>query len=538
MLDPACGSGNFLYVALQSLKDLEREVLLWGSETIGLTIQLPQVGPEAVKGLEINHYAAELARVTIWIGEIQWMLQNGFAYQRDPILRPLESIQTTDALLSTDSEGVATMQPWPEADFIVGNPPFLGSKFLRRELGDDYVDTLFSVYDGQVARESDFVCYWFERTRAMIEEGRIRRAGLLATQSIRGGKNQRTLKRIKESGDIFMAWSDRKWILDGAAVHVSFVAFDDGTEQHRLLDGEAVSSINADLTTGLDLTEVARLRENRGIAFQGVTLGGGFDLTRDEAVRMLASRNPDGRNNTDVIRPWVSSTDLVGRHRDKWVIDFPPGTSEREAALYEEPYAYVLKHVYPERAGSRTTTDQWWIHERPRVEMRRALEGLSRYIATPQTAKHRIFVWLPVDVLAENTAIVFAEEDDFLFGVLQSALHEVWARGRGTQLRERESGFRYTPTTTFGTFPLPEPSMAHRDRVAEAAKELVRLRDGWLEAGDGRTLTGLYNDPPTWLLHASADLDEAVTLSYGWTDRPTAQEILSRLVQLNSERQS
>lgn len=536
VLDPACGSGNFLYVALQSLKDLEREVILWGSEVIGLTLQLPQVGPEAVKGMEINHYAAELARVTIWIGEIQWMLQNGFAYQRDPILRPLESIETVDALIEQTSEGPA-IKPWPDADFIVGNPPFLGSKFLRRELGDEYVDVLFSVYNGDVAKESDFACYWFERARQKISTAQVRRAGLLATQSIRGGKSRATLKRIKESGDIYMAWADRAWILDGASVHVSFIAFDDGTETDRLLNGEAVSWINSDLTSGLDLTDVLSLKSNRAIAFQGATQGGPFDIPAAVARAMLQSPNPDGRPNSDVVRPWANASDLVGRNRDMWIIDFLPGTSEQEAALYEEPFSHVLRKVRPTRQKSRTTTDEWWIHERPRIQMRRALQGLPRYIATPQVAKHRIFAWLPAETLAENTIIVLASDDDYVFGVLQSSIHEVWARRTGTQLRERESGFRYTPTTTFSTFAFPTPTESQRTAIATAARELVQLRDGWLKARENRTLTRLYNEAPTWLRHLEDKLDAAVALAYGWNEVPSEEDLLGRLLRLNLDRQ-
>ncbi len=170
VLDPACGSGNFLYVALRALKDLERDVILWGSQTFGVT-EFPRIGPQNVLGIELNEYAAELARVTIWIGEIQWMIHNGFGYLRDPILQPLDNIQTADALLRTDADGRVVEAEWPEADYIIGNPPFLGGKFLRRELGDEYVDTMFRVFKGLVPAEADLVTYWFEKSRAAIEEG-------------------------------------------------------------------------------------------------------------------------------------------------------------------------------------------------------------------------------------------------------------------------------------------------------------------------------------------------------------------------------
>jgi hypothetical protein len=188
VLDPACGSGNFLYVALRSLKDLEREAILWGSQTFGVT-EFPQVGPQNVLGIELNEYAAELARVTIWIGEIQWMIHNGFGYLRDPILQPLGNIETADALARTNEDGTIVEAQWPEAEFVIGNPPFLGGKLLRRGFGDDYVDAMFAVFKDRVPAEADLVTYWFEKAREAIKHGTASRAGLLAT---RGSEGERT----------------------------------------------------------------------------------------------------------------------------------------------------------------------------------------------------------------------------------------------------------------------------------------------------------------------------------------------------------
>ena len=258
VLDPACGSGNFLIVSLWALKDLEFEAINWGSLVLRRPMQLPQIGPEAVLGIEINAYAAELARVTVWIGEIQWMIRHGLGYRRDPILKSLDHIENRDALLDLSDPANPKEAEWPEAEFIVGNPPFLGGKLMRRGLGDDYVDTLFRVFDGRVPREADFVTYWHEKARAQIERGAVRRAGLLATQGIRGGANRKVLERIKETGDIFFARSDDPWILSGATVHISFVGQDDGADADRELDGQPTSSINPNLTTGIDLSRARR----------------------------------------------------------------------------------------------------------------------------------------------------------------------------------------------------------------------------------------------------------------------------------------
>jgi len=380
VLDPACGSGNVLYIALQSLKDLEREVILWESMSLRIPLQFPQIGPQNLHGIEANSYAAELARVVIWIGEIQWMLANGFSYLRDPVLRPLDSIECRDAVLDLSDPAHPTEPTWPDADAIVGNPPFVGGKLMRGYLGSNYVDALFHVYEGRVSPEADYVCYWFEKAREMIAEGRLRRAGLLATQGIRGGASRRTLERLKSTGDIFMAQSDEPWILEGAAVHVSFIAFDDGAESTRSLNGHPVSAINANLTSGLDTTTALRLPANQGIAFIGDTKGGAFDIPDDLAQEMFSAPKPDGRNNADVVRPWMNGLDITRHPRNMWIIDFGDRMSIEEAALYEMPFAYVEKHVKPIRVTNRRAAyaKRWWLHVEPRSGMRRALTGLSR----------------------------------------------------------------------------------------------------------------------------------------------------------------
>ena len=227
VLDPACGSGNFLYIALRLLLDLEREVIDFAAVR-GWHGLMPTVQPDQMLGLEINHYAAELARTALWIGYIQWHHANGFRYTQQPILTPLDTIRQTDAILDlTDPEHPAEPE-WPAAEFIVGNPPFLGSQLIRGNLPESHTDSLFHLYGARIPNYSDYCCYWFEKARQMIEDGSAQRVGLLATQGIRGGANRRVLERIKETGDIFAAHSDRPWMLDGAIVHVSIVCFDDG----------------------------------------------------------------------------------------------------------------------------------------------------------------------------------------------------------------------------------------------------------------------------------------------------------------------
>jgi hypothetical protein len=376
VLDPACGSGNFLYVALNTLKDLEKEVITYA---VGIGLEAPEqgVGPHQLFGIERNPFAAELAQVVVWIGNLQWNSKNGYWEWPTPVLQTLHTIECRDAILTYDEHGKPVEPEWPEVDVIIGNPPFLGGKRLRTELGDGYVDRLFALYDGRVPREADLVTYWFERARALIEDGNAKRVGLLATQAIRAGANRKVLSHIKQTGDIFYAQSDRPWILDGASVRVSMVGFDNGTEATRERDGIEVQTINADLTSTVNLTTSQRLVENMSISYMGDTKVGPFEIDYATAQKMLeAPLNMNHRPNSDVIHPWANGLDVTGRSRNMWIIDFGVGTEEETAALYELPFEYIKRHVKPFRAiaksGDRTGVS-WWLHQRPRPDMRNAI---------------------------------------------------------------------------------------------------------------------------------------------------------------------
>ena len=577
VLDPACGSGNFLYLALQALKDLEHRVQL-EAEALGFQRAFPDIGPANVKGLEINPYAAELARVSVWIGEIQWMRRNGFSESHDPILKPLDTIECRDAILTPDN----TEPDWPEADVVISNPPFLGGKLLITTLGEDYVSKIFTTYAGRVPAEADLVCYWFEKAGQQIAAGKATRAGLVATNSIRGGANRRALQAAIDTRRIFEAWSDEPWVIDGAAVRVSLVCFsriDDDSVSDARLDGQPVDEIYADLTArrggaGVDLTVVRRLSENANVAFMGDTKGGPFDVAGDQARAWLRlPANPNGRTNADVLKPWVNGMDLTRRPAGKWIVDFGWTMSDGDAALYEEPFRLVKDCVHPRRQRNRRDAYRayWWRHVEPRQGMWRALDGLSRYIATPTVAKHRLFVWCDVRICPDHQLIVIARADDTTFGILHSRFHEAWSLRLCTWLGKGNDP-RYTPSTTFETFPFPDgltPNTSaadyaddpHAAAIADAAKRLVELRDRWLNPPEWvewldepvpgyptrpwprdeaaatalktRTLTSLYNARPTWLADAHAALDAAVATAYGWPADISADDALAELLALN-----
>ncbi len=478
VLDPACGSGNFLYVALQLLLGLEKEVITFATQ-LGLRFA-PEVGVQQLRAIEINPYAFELAQVAVQIGWLQWMRDNGFPLDRTPVLQTLDGFLLKDALLNqtfrkkpkslreaqaTEHEGddtqkVYTGRAWPAADIIVGNPPFLGGKMLRRELGDDYVEALFKHYAPGVPSEADLCCYWFEKARQQVACGQTRRAGLLATQGIRGGANREVLRRIKETGDIFFAVSDRDWVLNGASVHISMVGFDSGAEIHRSLDGREVAVIHPNLSglTG-DLTTARTLADNAGLAFMGDTKGGSFDVDLPTAKNWLPSPNPQGPPNSDVLIPWVNGSDVTRRSRDMFIIDFGVDRTEAACAVYRKPFAFVTGHVKPERAENKRELYKkyWWQHVEARPGMMDALAPLPRFLVTTRVAKHRLFRWLNAPTLPDSAIFAFARSDDYFFGVLHSRFHEVWSLAQGTQLREKESGARYTPTSCFETFPFPVP---------------------------------------------------------------------------------
>ncbi|WP_198391892.1 class I SAM-dependent DNA methyltransferase [Burkholderia ubonensis] len=590
VLDPACGSGNFLYIALKCLKDIEYLANV-EAEQAGLQRQLPVTGPHNVLGIEINEYASELARVTVWIGELQWLREHGYQINEHPVLQPLDHIQTEDALIT--AEGNTTL--WPDADAVVGNPPFIGNKKMRSELGSAYVEALRKTYEGRVPGAADLVCYWFEKAREQIEAGRLQVAGLVATNSIRGGANRKILERIIETTNIFMAWSDEPWVNDGAAVRVSMIGF--GKQLGTVLDGKNVATIHADLTAEneVDLTKANRLTENAQVAFMGVTKVGPFDIQGKVARSWLSLPNPNNSNNCEVLRPSWNGLDVTRRNRDIWIIDFGCDMDESTVSLFEAPFSYARKHILPMRKANNREAYRkfWWRHGESRPGLRKLIMPLPRYIATPEVAKHRVFVWVPSQVLPDKNLQVITRSDDTTFGILHSRFHGLWSLCMGTSLEDRP---RYTPTTTFETFPfpfgltpedtahqqtealpdgalipanLPAGIRPHAATIACAAKRLDELRKAWLnppewtrripevvpmgmktspypdriEARLGcetelarRTLTNLYNERPAWLDTAHKNLDEAVATAYGWTDYTPAmpdKEILSRLLTLN-----
>ena len=418
-----------------------------------------------------------------------------------------------------------------------------------------------------------------------MAQGRTVRAGLVATNSIRGGANRRlveSLLREDPAKRIFDAWSDEPWVVDGTAVRVSLICFsrtDDASASAVRLDGDVMDEVFTDLTgrsggAGIDLTAARPLAANANTAFMGDTKGGAFDISGDKAREWLSlPANPNGRPNADVLKPWMNAMDITRRPKGKWIVDFGWTMSEEQAALYEAPFGHVSENVRSRRQKNKRESYRvnWWRHMEPRQGMWRAFHGLDRYVATPRVAKHRVFVWLSSTICPDSTVVAIARADDTTFGILHSRFHEAWSLRLATSLGKGNDP-RYTPTTTFATFPFPPgltPDIAAADyadnsdakAIADAARNLVTLRDRWLnppelvewlpepaprypkrpvaktdtaaQALKVRTLTNLYNDRPQWLADAHAALDEAVAAAYGWPVDIPEEQTLTALLALN-----
>ena len=575
ILDPACGSGNFLYLALLALKNLEYQAGL-EAEALGLQREFPQVGPEVVRGIEINPYAAELARISVWIGAIQWARRNAMPAPTNPILKPLYTIECRDAVLAPDDSAAE----WPAADVVIGNPPFLGGNAMIGTLGEEYVGKLRKAYDGRVPGSADLVCYWFEKAREALAAGKAARCGLVATQAIRTGASRAVLDGFAREGVIFDAWANEPWTVDGADVRVSLVCVAKQHDGALRLNGAAVANIHPDLSSGAtDITAARQQPENAGMCLQGFIAAGPFDVPgRTAREWLLAPTNPNGRPNADVLRPWINARDVMQRPSDTWTIDFNT-MSELDAAMYVAPFAHVVVNVKPLRDAVRRKNhrDSWWVFGETRPGMRARIGALARVICTPKVSRHRVFVWLSTNVGISQQFYVVTRDDDTTFGILHSRFHEAWTLARASRMASENPS--YTPTATFNTFPFPAgmtpnlPAAAYATNpkaqaIAAAAKKLAEARDRWLyppelvqrvpEVVPGypdrimpkdaaaaallakRTLTALYNTrgkpEGVWLDNLHAALDAAVGAAYGWPATITEADALAALLALNLAR--
>jgi hypothetical protein len=524
VLDPACGSGNFLYVAYRELRRIERRLQqrevefrkkagLKEQSSISLHFPISNM-----KGIEIEGFAVALARVTLWMGH-KLAVDELNLYESTLPLADLSGIQIGDALRID----------WPRADAIIGNPPFHGDRSLRRVLGDDYVEWLKERFGIGV---KDYCVYWFRKAQDQLSAGG--RAGLVGTNSISQNRARSASLEyiVGDGGVITSAVSSQDWPGE-AAVDVSIVNWTKHPQsqpEELFLDGRNVSLITAALRE-IDMTANA-LAANAGRAFQGpIPRGAGFVLTPDEAREILDRSDADYRR---VVRPYLVGDDIATDPRQapsRFIVDFATMPLE-EAMRFPAALDIVSKRVKPARDLDQVYQDIWWLLWRPRPEMRHALLSLDRYIGGTATGKRILFAWCDPWTLPSNAMNVFAFSDDVAFGVLTSGTHHEWARLQSSTLEDR---IRYTPTSAFETFPWPTGDLA---LVGKAAKRLYTRR-GEICVEQNIGLTTLYNqlDEGAWqdVRDLHVELDEAVATAYGWPKSAAhdPDESNRRLLELN-----
>jgi hypothetical protein len=629
VLDPACGSGNFLYVALEHLKRLEGEVLrnleqYAGQQTLDMTGG-HTVTPEQFLGIELNPRAAAIADVVLWIGYLQWHFRTyGDAKRLDPpILKKYRNIQCRDAVLEYDAriprmdeegnpvtrwDGVTTKPhtvtgesvpdesartpvfdytnprpaEWPEAEFIVGNPPFVGTSRMREALGDGYAEVLRKTYR-DVPESADLVMYWWHKAAELVRMGKAARFGFITTNSITQTFNRRVVeKQLKDDLHLSYAIPDHPWVDESgsAAVRIAMTVGATGEGDGRLASvtleepspelgrhvelQERIGNVSARLTSGPDTSSLRPLKANEGLAHMGVKLhGSGFIVTQDEA-QSLGLGQLDGLEKH--IRPFRNGRDLVQRPRDVMVIDLFGLSREEVQGKYPAVYQHLLDNVKPERDQNRRATyrENWWIFGEPRSVLRPALEDIHSYVATCRTAKHRSFAFLPASVIAESKIVVIALDDPYSLGVLSSRIHTSWALRTGGFLGVGNDP-TYNHAESFNCFPFPAATEAQKQTIRELGERLDAHRKRVQEEHSDLTLTGLYNvlekvrsgealtakDRDVYdrglvgiLAEIHDRLDAAVAEAYGWPADPgsspgqalTDEEILERLVALNHER--
>ncbi len=600
VLDPACGTGNFLHVSQDLMKRLEGEVLETAAE-LGAAEHLGGFSPDGVGpwqffGLDVNSRAAAIADLMLWIGYLQWHLRTRAYAPREPILRKLKQIHTCDALISWAKWPIPTivagrevsppdvhLSPWPEVDFIIGNPPFIGGKDLRRRLGEGYVAGLRRTYP-HINDSADFSMYWWDRAAAEATrpESRLRRFGFVTTNSIAQVFQRRVIERhltAQRPLSLLLAIPDHPWTKMGrstAAVRIAMTVAAAGkhdgrvgeviaeagldTDQPQIELRERHGRINADLTIGVDVTAATALHANDGLCSPGVKLHGrGFIVTAVEAEALGLHRRPGLET---YLRPYRNGRDLTARARDVMALDLFGLSAEAVRERFPEVYQHLSLTVRKEREAQfrRSATkdaaaylEHWWLFGKPRQHLRPALAPLQRYIVTVETAKHRVFQFLDAAILPDNMLVAVGLSDAFHLGVLSSRLHTIWALRAGGWLGVGNDP-RYSKSRCFDPFPFPDASEAQKQAIRRPAEALDALRKQVLDAHPDLTLTKLYNvresircrsalsaaetsvrDRGLALIldeHHQA-LDAAVAAAYGWPVNLAEDEVLARLVALN-----
>lgn len=622
VLDPACGSGNFLYVTLEHLKRLEGEVMEYiGHFPRQLGLDMTggyTVTPAQFLGLEINPRAAAIADVVLWIGYLQWHFRTHGNAKRleDPILRQYGNIRQQDAVLSfterkprlddngnaiTRWDGHTTKQhpvtglevpdetaqtpvydyinpkpaEWPEADFIVGNPPFIGNKRMRDALGDGYTESLRKAYKSSVPDSADFVMYWWYKAAQILSGQKIERFGFITTNSITQSFNRKILQDFLNSINpisIGYAIPNHPWVdsANGAAVRIAMtvarktrgigrldIVLDEVDSGHLYIDVKLIEKkgiIHSDLKVGANISDATALRSNQEVSARGIIPHGeGFIVTEE-----LKSRLETYKDKTSIIKPYRNGRDINQTPRNVFVID-SYGLSENQLRVeYPEIYQWLLQRVKPERDENKDKSrkENWWLHARSNEKLRSAIKNLPRYIVTVQTSKFRNFVFLNGDIMPDDKLIAIGFDDPYFLGILSSNIHVIWSAATGGRLGVGND-LVYDKTRCFETFPFPITTEEQKQQIRTIAENLDAHRKRQQTLYPTLTITDMYNVMEklrsgetlntkeqkiheqglvSILLQLHNELDAAVAAAYGWPANLTEEEILEKLVALNKER--
>lgn len=585
VLDPSCGSGNFLALSLTLMKTLEGEVVQ-ALRDLGASEQeifaLGAVGPHQFKGIEVVPRAAAISALVLWTTALQQHYAiHGNVPPPAALLQPAIAIECRDAVLAWNADGTARQaDPWPQADFIVGNPPFVGNFKMRGALGARYTEALRSVYP-ELSHSTEYVMYWWHRAATLVGEGKALRFGLITTNSIRQVKNRAVVERHLQANpplSLLFAIPDHPWIdaKDGAQVRIAMTVGGRGPKSGTLLtpippkrgvkrDASMpsmpsfkahVGNINANLTIGVDMGKVQSLRANKGIASRGVeTRGNGFIITEKQA-KELGLGTVQGIDM--YIRRYQNGRDLAGISRNQYVLDLFGLTIDEVKNQYPKVYAHILAHVKPVRDTNARDASRlrWWIFGEARPELRKALQGLARYIVSPETARRRYFVFLDTEILPDNKLVAIACDDAYILGVLSSSIHQHWALATGGRLGVGNDPV-YVKSTAFDAFPFPISTEQQKASIRAIAEQLDAHRKARQGLHPKLTLTDTYAvleqvrnsgnlspkeqrireqaDIPT-LLALHDKLEAVVADAYGWPANLSPDAILTRLCTLNQER--
>jgi hypothetical protein len=601
VLDPACGTGNFLYVSLELMKKLEGEVLqtlsALGDRQASLAIAGESVDPHQFLGLELNPRAAAIAELVVWIGYLQWHYRNHESHPAEPILRAFKNInfgkhEGYDAVLTWDGYPIpavvekdgkrvetypnARRPHWPEAEFIVGNPPFIGGAMLRSRLTDAYAESLWAAHS-QMNESADFVMYWWDHAGEILTSKAtpLHRFGFVTTNSITQVFQRRVVeRRLKgpEALSIVFAVADHPWTkatADAAAVRIAMTVACAGRADGSVAEVTHETSLDSDqpeisfsihrglvnpeLTVGIDVTNVVSLAANEGLAHKGVQLNGmGFVVSNTLAQHWIET---DAKIESR-LRKLFNGRDLTQFSREVFVIDTFGLDEESIRGDYPILYQHLLEQVKPERDNNRRESRKlrWWRFGEPAPNMRDAISDLQRYVATTRTSKHRIFSYLDDSVLPESKIVAITLDDAFYIAVLSSQTHVFWALKIGGFLEDRPT---YQHADCFAKFLFPDPDEALKSRLRDLGEELDATRKRVQADHPDLTLTGLYNvleklKAGAALTPAEEDvkqrglvlilkelheqIDAATAQAYGWPADLTDDQILERLVALNAER--